>query len=94
MFLMNSSEVNDWITKSQLGRDVRKRGEEIRMLKWKDPERYARRTKEWGTNLWLRMLSRRPTEGELALIADLMEKNAQEEILWILVNSREFLCRH
>lgn len=94
MFLMNSNEVNDWITKSNLGRNVQNRGRDIRKLKWKEPERYARQMKEWCANLWLRLLSRFPTEGELAQFAELMEKNAQEEILWILVNSREFLCRH
>ena len=89
MFLMNSNEVNSWI-----GRKFIPRAKDIRQLKWKDPERFQRAVKDWGTNLWLSVLSRKPTETELERLTRLFENGDYADSVWLLINSREFLCQH
>lgn len=50
------------------------------------------------TDLYLHILSRRPTDAELAAIGDYVKKHnprqAGNDLVWSLINSKEFLYRH
>lgn len=85
LYLFNSSDVQRKLARSQ------------RLSRWVEPARGNRR--EAARQLYLGILSRFPTDAELAAV----ERHAQsggnprqvyEDLVWALVNSKEFLYRH
>jgi len=89
MFLMNSNEVNSWISKNVEGR-IR----DLNKLQWKKPEAFANGVRRLAEDLWIRALSRRPTEAEIATFTEVIKSKDSGDAVWFLVNSREFLCLH
>jgi hypothetical protein len=85
LFMLNSTEMNNWIRRyaSKL-KFNRKQNERRKLL----------------DSIWLTILSRYPTESELKIIEkDFQQKNnvSQQKIhdlIWAIINSKEFLCKH
>ena len=85
MFLINSTEINGWIEKSWLLRvlpmDSRNRDLSLQYL-------------------WLEVLSRYPTEAELRKADELFGRQTDstqartQDLIWMLINTKEFSSRH
>ncbi|MDR1963444.1 MAG: DUF1549 and DUF1553 domain-containing protein [Planctomycetaceae bacterium] len=86
LFLLNSTEVNQWVIKFLLNyRNVDRKPEEIRKML---------------DEIWLRFLSRYPTASELQIVVEELRQQEKyggqkvQDIVWTLLNTKEFLCRH
>ena len=85
MFFINSTELNGWIEKSWL----------LRVL----PLEEGMRANSLNY-LWLNTLSRYPSAGELAKAEALLNEESSpglknlQDLLWMLINSREFSSKH
>jgi hypothetical protein len=50
--------------------------------------------------IWLRLLARYPTASELRIAAEELQKQEKsggqkvQDIVWTLLNTKEFLCKH
>ncbi|MGL4594037.1 MAG: DUF1553 domain-containing protein [Thermoguttaceae bacterium] len=86
LFLLNSTEVNNWSWKF-LSRyntnNVRLPDEKIRIM----------------NDIWLTFLSRFPTDYEMQQIRDSFDQSKSstqllQDLIWSLLNSKEFLCQH
>lgn len=92
LFLINSSEMVQWIEQTWRLRNTANAA----AASGKPEER----RKLFLNCIWLTILSRYPTEEETELATSLLNnKNRNEtltfqDIIWALVNSKEFLCRH
>jgi hypothetical protein len=82
LFLLNSTEINNWT--SRYAAD------------YKIYNAKGNRPREIMEEVWLTILSRYPTSAELNVIkSELQKPNVKfQDIIWALVNSKEFLCRH
>ena len=86
MHMINSTDVNDWINKSR---------------RFRIP---AKKNKQGGIAsirlAWLTILSRYPTESEIQTVKELFgtegtnKRQAEQDLIWALINTKEFLCRH
>ncbi|MDR3196948.1 MAG: DUF1553 domain-containing protein [Planctomycetaceae bacterium] len=86
LFLLNSTEVNNWVMKFLSNyRNTNRRPEEIRKM---------------VDDIWLRFLSRYPTALEFRFVAEELRRQEKsggqkvQDIVWALLNTKEFLCRH
>ena len=86
LFFLNSTEVNTWISRY--------------MMKYRNFQRRPGAYKNMLDELWLTFLSRYPTETERRIVADeLREPDKQgrqklQDVIWSLLNTTEFLCKH
>ncbi len=88
MFLMNSNEINEWIKSPQ---------QRIKMLqsqKSKDKNEYQKKVFELCSTVWIRYLSRNPTEDEKQRFWELLNSRNADDVIWCIINTREFLCQH
>jgi hypothetical protein len=85
LFMLNSTEINNWVKRySAKIKFTRKKNEKRKLL----------------DSIWMTILSRYPTETELKVI----EKDFQQtefpsqqkirNLIWAIINSKEFLCKH
>ncbi|MDR2439972.1 MAG: DUF1553 domain-containing protein [Planctomycetaceae bacterium] len=86
LFMLNSTEVNNWVMKFLLNyRNINRKPEEVRKM---------------IDDIWLRFLSRYPTASELRITAEELRQQEKiggqkvQDIVWALLNTKEFLCRH
>ncbi|MBQ6109264.1 MAG: DUF1553 domain-containing protein [Thermoguttaceae bacterium] len=89
MFLMNSNEVNTWMLQN-----VQNRIRELDKIKTRLPEQFAKGARNLAETLWLKFLSRHPTEPEIEAFTEVLRSRDSNDAVWFLVNSREFLCLH
>ena len=86
LFLLNSTEINNWVRRLGQGNRWRTR-EGIQAAKVIE-------------DLWLLILSRRPSPDEHRIATAHLEQNGRlndqkiQDLVWALLNSKEFLCRH
>ncbi|MDR2115315.1 MAG: DUF1553 domain-containing protein [Planctomycetaceae bacterium] len=86
LFMLNSTEINNWVTKFLLSyRNMNRKPEEIRKML---------------DEIWLRFLSRYPTAMEFHIVTEELRQQEKsggqkiQDIVWALLNTKEFLCRH
>ena len=89
MYLMNSNEVNTWIHQN-----VQTKIRDLKKIQSKRPESFEKGARALAENLWLKFLSRRPTEAETRSFVEMLQSSDADDAVWFLVNSREFLCLH
>ncbi|MDR1960527.1 MAG: DUF1549 and DUF1553 domain-containing protein [Planctomycetaceae bacterium] len=91
LFLLNSTEVNTWIQKFVANRRIN--GQVFNGQRSSDRRQLL-------DDIWLTILSRRPTQAELNLVAEEFrdrtgnQEQTLQDLVWALLNSREFLCKH
>ncbi|MCL2745162.1 MAG: DUF1553 domain-containing protein [Planctomycetaceae bacterium] len=92
MFLINSSEMVEWVDRYWRIR------QEAQAAIGEVPAN--ERTRKFIEYLWLYLLAREPAEIEFLNVEKLLKvpgRNEQlvfQDVIWTLVNSKEFLCRH
>lgn len=86
LFLLNSTEVNNWVSRAtQKFRNLPKRPEEIAKM---------------IDEIWLTFLSRYPTEAERQIAIEELRRTDKpnhqkaQDLIWSLLNTKEFLCKH
>ena len=84
MYLINSTELNGWIQNTwQL--------QSLAPAMGRDPAATS------GL-LWLTLLSRYPTDVETAAAAEFVKasptRESIQDLVWALINSKEFFCKH
>ncbi|MDR1483475.1 MAG: DUF1549 and DUF1553 domain-containing protein [Planctomycetaceae bacterium] len=85
LFMLNSSEINNW---------VRRYAAKIKFNRKQEEKRKTLDT------IWLTILARHPTESELKAIENDFQKREipatqkVHDLIWALINSKEFLCKH
>ncbi|MDR0608955.1 MAG: DUF1553 domain-containing protein [Planctomycetaceae bacterium] len=86
LFMLNSTEINNWVTKFLRNyRNVERKPEEIRKML---------------DEVWLRFLSRYPTASEIRIAVEEIRQQEKsrgqkvQDIVWALLNTKEFLCKH
>ncbi|MDD3585836.1 MAG: DUF1553 domain-containing protein [Thermoguttaceae bacterium] len=89
LFFINSNEINQWVQ-----RKVRQT-----VAGGKSSQKGAGQLQQQLRFLWLSIISRPPSQQELdyavALLKSGKNKNqVAEDLVWSLLNSKEFLCRH
>jgi hypothetical protein len=92
MFLINSAEMVNWV--EQYWRIRQEATTALGDVKPQD------RTRKFIEYLWVYLLAREPSEIELRNVEELLKVKGRNEtvvfqdLIWTLVNSKEFLCRH
>ncbi|MDR2705916.1 MAG: DUF1553 domain-containing protein [Planctomycetaceae bacterium] len=86
LFMLNSTEINNWVIKFLSNyRNIGRKPDEIRKML---------------DEIWLRILSRYPTASELRIAAEELRQQEKsggqkiQDIVWTLLNTKEFLCKH
>jgi hypothetical protein len=85
LFLLNSTEVNGWIARFT-----------SRLNVGQQPGAYKNMVDE----IWLTFLSRYPTEHEYRMITGTLQQQTRprlqrvQDLIWSLLNTAEFLCKH
>ncbi|MDR2170352.1 MAG: DUF1553 domain-containing protein [Planctomycetaceae bacterium] len=85
LFMLNSTEINNWVKRYAAKLKFNKNRNERKKLL---------------DSIWLAILSRYPTETELKIIEnDFLKKNIPsqqkiQDLIWAIINSKEFLCKH
>jgi len=85
LFLLNSTEVNGWIARLTMRLNV-----------GQQPGAYKNMVDE----IWLTFLSRYPTEHEYRMITGTLQQQTRprlqrvQDLIWSLLNTAEFLCKH
>jgi hypothetical protein len=86
LFLLNSTEVNGWVTKF--------------LLNYRNAGRKTEDIQKMLDDIWLRILSRYPTASELRIVVEELRQQEKpggqkvQDIVWSLLNTKEFLCKH
>jgi hypothetical protein len=84
LFFINSTELNQWIQSSQLLRTVNGKSDRLAKIRM----------------LWLTLLSRYPTVGELKTVETMYEESPlndwelTRDLIWSLINTKEFSLQH
>jgi hypothetical protein len=87
LFLLNSTEVNNWVRRLSPNQGNQ----------WRNRQNASTLMVE---ALWLRLLSRHPNPNERRLAMDAIVQNGRmndskiQDLIWVLLNTEEFLCRH
>lgn len=85
LFLLNSTEINTWI---------------VRFAAKHSPRKRPANHKGVVDGIWLTFLSRYPTEAEYRIVVAELQKPDKsialkiQDLIWCLINSKEFLCKH
>lgn len=85
LFLLNSTEINNWIIQYTTRQRIERR-----------PDAFRNNVDE----IWLTFLSRYPTEDEYRIAAGELRQEDKpgsqriQDLIWSLLNSKEFLCKH
>ena len=104
LFFINSNEINQWVKRvatRMLGGNPNQKGKG----QWQKGQNAGQNAGQGQLNalggqfLWLSILSRYPTEGEKATFERELAQSKNrfktlEDVIWTLINSKEFLCRH
>ncbi|MDO4575614.1 MAG: DUF1553 domain-containing protein [Planctomycetia bacterium] len=86
LFMMNATDLNNWVNRvtPQFTRSLPKSDHP----KWND------RCREVADSLWLAFLSRYPSESEREMFRQMVRAGYTREVVWAMVNTREFICHH
>ena len=87
LFLLNSTEVNDWSRRF--------------LQRYRNAGRSPQERRRVLDDVWLTILSRYPTPAELQRLAEgtqgtgrQQNDNFLQDLVWALINTKEFSCRH
>ncbi len=86
LFLLNSTEINEWSRKF--------------LQRFQDVDRTQQERRTVLDGIWLTILSRYPTSVELQRFVGDFRKSDQsprdniQDLVWALINTKEFFCRH
>ena len=88
MFLLNSTEINNWLGRFAMNRNMTRQ--------------IGRNSnhKEIVDEIWLTFLSRYPTENEYRIVAAELRQQSKpatqrlQDLIWSVLNTAEFLCKH
>ena len=86
LFMMNSTEINTWVNKIT--------DQNFKKTKGLKDKAFNDKVNAIADTLWLTILSRFPSDAERTLFNKTFRSKDSRDIVWCLINTAEFMCRH